>query len=120
MDVDGRSSDIWAGTWTWTGSIDYNATNNSRFLNGVRFQSSAWHAYPSSLVPTSIEESNVKLRLYRHQTASGNAVSQLLQINSPPFSPAFIDANDILHCTNLVLRTQTATLQLELKTTWSV
>ena len=87
MDVDG---DLVNMGWDLDldGSIDYNTTNNSGFST-VFLPTSAWHAYPSSLVPTSIGNQMSSIAFIATD-ASGNAVSQFLHINSPPFSPAFI------------------------------
>ena len=70
------------------GSIDHTTTIHSGFST-VFIPISAWHEYPSSQASASVENQMSSIAFIATD-ASGNAVSQFLHINSPPFSPAYI------------------------------
>jgi len=70
------------------GTIDQNVSDHSGFST-VFIPTSAWHAYPSHQMPNSILSQMTSIAFIAID-ASGNAVSQFLHINSPPFSPAYI------------------------------
>ena len=87
IDVDG---DLASMGWDLDldGTIDHNVSDHSGFST-IFIPTSAWHAYPSSQIPTSVLSQMTSIAFIAVD-ASGNAVSQFLHINSPPFSPAYI------------------------------
>ena len=87
IDVDGDLTNM-GWDLDLDGSIDHNTTSHSGFST-VFIPNSAWHAYPSSQASASME-SQMSSIAFIATDASGNAVSQFVHINSPPFSPAYI------------------------------
>ena len=94
IDVDGDLANM-GWDLDLDGTIDHNVSDHSGFST-VFIPTSAWHAYPSSQMPNSILNQMTSVAFIAID-ATGNAVSQFLHINSPPFSPAYIVGIDILY-----------------------
>ena len=87
IDVDGDLANM-GWDLDLDGTIDQNVSDHSGFSK-VYVPVSFWHAYPSSESPTSIFNQMTSIAFIASD-ASGNAVSQFLHINSPPFTPGYI------------------------------
>jgi len=94
IDVDGDLANM-GWDLDLDGTIDHNVSDHSGFST-VFIPTSAWHAYPSPQSQTSMLSQMASIAFIAID-ATGNAVSQFLHINSPPFSPAYIGGIDILY-----------------------
>jgi len=87
IDVDGDLANI-GWDLDLDGTIDYNVTDHSGFST-VFIPTSAWHAYPSPQSQASILSQMTSIAFIAIDS-TGNAVSQFLHINSPPFTPGYV------------------------------
>lgn len=94
IDVDGDLANM-GWDLDLDGTIDYNVSDHSGFST-VFIPTSAWHAYPSPQSQTSMLSQMTSIAFIAID-ATGNAVSQFLHINSPPFSPAYIVGIEIMY-----------------------